>query len=191
MILAVVVGIGINGGAIGSSAGSSGAAGRSGTGKTQSKARDRDTTALVRRLTDQNLRVEVLSTSSDDDCARLSYGQVRSYFAANRCAAMYRVLLQVTDRRQAVAVVAVASVDMADESRGRRLKTLVDTYGTGNISELTSSRRALRGVRWTGQHYVSMRDGTTMVNAQAEPVGRTAAAAKVAGIAATAVTTAP
>ncbi|MET0190730.1 MAG: hypothetical protein ABW212_17140, partial [Pseudonocardia sediminis] len=113
-----------------------------------------------------------------------------TYFAQNPCAAMYRVLLQVTDRRQAVAVVAVASVDMTDESRGRRLKTLVDTYGTGNIRELISSRRTLRSVRWTGQHYVSTRDGTTVVNAQAEPVGRTAAAAKLAGIAATAVTAA-
>ncbi|MBW0101199.1 hypothetical protein [Pseudonocardia sp. KRD291] len=75
------------------------------------------------------------------------------------------------------------------QSQARGFKALVDADGTGNVEELTSSRRALRGVRWTGRNYVSTRDETTVVNAQAEPVGRTDAAAELAAIATTTVTT--
>lgn len=191
VVLAVTLGVGAGGGSIGSSAGGggSGTAGRSSSGKAQTKARDRDAAALVRRLAGQDLSAEVVSTSADDDCNGQSYGQVKTYLAENTCSAMFRVLLQVTDRRRAVAVIAVATVDMPDRSQAQGLRTLIDTYGTGNVEELTSSRRALRGVRWTGRHYVSTRDESTVVNAQAEPVGRTAAAAKLAATATTAVTT--
>jgi hypothetical protein len=47
--------------------------------------------------------------------------------------------------------------------------------GTGNITELSRERRRYRNVRFDGEHYASRREGTTVVNAQAEPVGRVAA----------------
>jgi hypothetical protein len=40
-------------------------------------------------------------------------------------------------------------------------------------------------VRWTGEHYASVRDDATIVNARAEPVGRTARAVQLAELAST------
>lgn len=73
-------------------------------------------------------------------------------------------------------VVAVAAVEMPRTADAMGLKLLVDTYGTGNVREL----RTPHGVRWTGRHYTSGRDDVTVVNAQAEPVGASAAAARLA-----------
>ena len=73
-------------------------------------------------------------------------------------------------------VVAVAVVDMPDNSQAGQFKRLVDSPGTGNITELRGTRR----VTYTGEHYASIQEGATVVNAQAEPVGRTAAALRLA-----------
>jgi hypothetical protein len=67
---------------------------------------------------------------------------------------------------------------MPDETSARQYQQHVDRHGTGNITELSTE------VPWTGEHYVSTRDGVTVVNAQAEPVGGTAAAAGLAQLAA-------
>jgi len=51
-------------------------------------------------------------------------------------------------------------------------------HGTGNITELNRERAGYRyrNVRFTGKHYASRREDNTVVNAQAEPVGRAAVA---------------
>jgi hypothetical protein len=90
---------------------------------------------------------------------------------------VYRGLFEVRSAR-ATALVAVAWVDMPDETSARQYQQLVDRHGTGNITELSTQ------VPWTGEHYVSTRDDVTIVNAQAEPVGGTAAAAGLAQLAA-------
>jgi hypothetical protein len=56
----------------------------------------------------------------------------------------------------------------------------VDIHGTGNITELSQEQHRYRGVRFSGEHYASTRNGVTVVNAQAEPLGRTAAATALA-----------
>jgi hypothetical protein len=66
---------------------------------------------------------------------------------------------------------------MPDERGAIALKKLVDVHGTGNITELS-------GKRFTGRFYASRREGTTVVNAQAEPVGRAAGAVALAEFAA-------
>lgn len=38
-------------------------------------------------------------------------------------------------------------------------------------------------MRFTGEYYVSRRDGTTVINAQAEPIGRAAIAAELENLA--------
>lgn len=80
----------------------------------------------------------------------------------------------------AVAVVAVAAVDMPDAAAARRLQRLVDRHGTGNVTELSRERGRYRHIRFTGRYYESVREDETVVNIQAEPVGRTAAAAELA-----------
>ena len=84
-------------------------------------------------------------------------------------------------------LVAIAWVDMPDVAQAIELKSLVDRHGTGNIKELSRERGRYRNVRFTGEHYVSRREDTTVVNAQAEPVGRGARAAELAELVQTAV----
>ena len=72
-------------------------------------------------------------------------------------------------------LVAVAWVDMPNEAQAAELKRLVDRHGTGNITELNRERGGRhRDVRFTGEHYASNRSDNTVINAQAEPVGRAA-----------------
>ncbi len=75
---------------------------------------------------------------------------------------------------------AVAWVDMPDAAGAAALKSLVDRPGTGNITELSKEQRRYRGVRFTGQHYASLQDDTTVINVQAEPLGDTATAVSLA-----------
>jgi hypothetical protein len=77
-------------------------------------------------------------------------------------------------------LIAVAWVDMPDEAQAVAFQRLVDIHGTGNITELSQEQRRYRQVRFAGYHYASVRDGVTVVNAQAEPLGRTAGAAGLA-----------
>lgn len=61
-----------------------------------------------------------------------------------------------------------------DGRRGHstRATQLLDADGTGDITELTRERGRYRSVRYTGEAYASGRDGTVLVNAQAQPVAR-------------------
>ncbi|WP_219414814.1 hypothetical protein [Pseudonocardia nigra] len=119
---------------------------------------------------------------ADDDCAAHSYGQVQEFFRAQPCATLFRALFTVRDARRNVVLVAVAWVEMPDAASAREYHRLVDTHGTGNVTELSRERGPYRRVRFTGEQYASRRDGTTLVNAQAQPVGRTAGVVDLAEI---------
>ncbi len=69
---------------------------------------------------------------------------------------------------------------MPDGGEAQSLKSTLDDYGTGNISELRSRR--VPAVDWTGRYYTSSLADLTVVNAQAEPVGQGATAARLAEI---------
>lgn len=58
-------------------------------------------------------------------------------------------------------------------------RTIVDRAGSGNLTELG-------GLRFTGRHYASSRDGVTVVNAQAQAGGKPPAASDLDGLASTA-----
>lgn len=170
------VGGGIGGGAAG--AGSSASAGASGSGASTSRgvrAKDRTQDGTARRLARVGREVRRLDGDVRSDCTGVSYGRVREYFADSPCAAVGRASFEVRERGARV-VVAVAVVEMTSTADAVALKRLVDTYGTGNVREL----RTPRGVRWTGRYYMSGRDDMTVVNAQAEPVGASAVAARLA-----------
>ncbi|MFP5068498.1 hypothetical protein ACLFMI_02360 [Pseudonocardia nantongensis] len=108
----------------------------------------------------------------DADCTAHSYGQVREFFRVHPCSSLRRAHFEVRDRNGDVALVPVAWVDMPTEAEARQLKALMDTGGTGNVTELSRERGRFRTVRYTGDAYASRRDGTTVVNAQAQPVAR-------------------
>ena len=136
------------------------------------KARDRSSRSPMRRLQRVGLRVQPRLEATDNDCVAHSYGEVRQFFVSIPARRLYRSLLEV---RGGLVLVAVAWVDMPDEANAIKLKRLLDRPGTGNITELSRERRRYRNVRFDGEHYASRREGATVVNAQAEPVGRVAA----------------
>ena len=181
LALTVAIGAGADGVGAGAATGGAGggtSAGRSASGtQTRAHARDRSTLRTIQRLESRGLQVTQRDVDADDDCAANSYGQVQDFFQQSPCTAVYRGLFEVRSAR-ATALVAVAWVDMPDETSARQYQQLVDRHGTGNITELSTQ------VPWTGEHYVSTRDDVTIVNAQAEPVGGTAAAAGLAQLAA-------
>ena len=152
----------------------------------RARARTRSTaraTRAVERLRGRGLRVEERGTRVDVDCAARSYGQVQGFFRQHPCLALYRTLLVVRDGPVTM-VIAVAAVDMPDDAQAVDLKQLVDRSGTGNLTERTKEGVRPTLVQWTGEHYASAQDETTFVNVQAEPVGRTAQAIRLARLAA-------
>ncbi|GEL20383.1 hypothetical protein [Pseudonocardia asaccharolytica] len=132
------------------------------------------------RLERQGLRVKQHLTSDAGGCAAHSYGRVRGFFREHPCTALFRALFEVRDKRGNVVLVAVAWVDMPDAAQAREFQRLVDRHGTGNIVELSRERGRYQNVRFTGDHYASVRDDTTVVNAQAQTVGRAPAARALA-----------
>lgn len=178
--LALAVAVAAGTGAVGTSAVGGGGA-RAGSSNS-AKARDRDPLPVLRRLERRGLQVEQRLDASGSDCAAHSYGAVRDWFRDHPCEALFRAVYEVRDSRRTVVLVAVAWVDMPDEASARELRTLVDGDGTGNVTELSREQGRHRDVRFTGEHYESARDGVTVVNAQAQPVGRAAAAAELAGM---------
>jgi hypothetical protein len=61
-------------------------------------------------------------------------------------------------------------VKMSSEDEATHLKTLEDTYGTGDITPVATQVLGLGGIRFTGAHYASRRDGSLVVVSEAEPV---------------------
>lgn len=144
----------------------SGASARSGS----TKARDRDPGPLLRRLADRAVDVGRPDVAADGDCAAHSYGAVRLWFRDHPCDALFRTVVEVDVTGGGTALVAVSWVDLPTEEAARELHYLVDGDGTGNVTELSRERGPYTGVRFTGEHYESARDGTTVVNAQAQSV---------------------
>jgi hypothetical protein len=190
LLLAIVLTVAIGAGGTATVAGTA-AAGGSGVTvsasslRASSQARRRDANAARLRLLRQAVRVEQRFDTTDD-CAAHSYGKVREFFREHPCVALHRAWFEVRDGKRGVVLVAVSWVEMPDTRSARKFHRLVDTHGTGNVTELSREEGPYRRVRFTGHHYASRRDGTTVVNAQAEPVGRAAVAAELESLAATA-----
>jgi hypothetical protein len=181
--VAVAVALAAGGGtvAVTGSSGTSGA-GTSTSARSSAQIRDREARAVAQRLVRSGFRIDDEMSADGDDCAAHSYGQVQEFFEKHPCRALYRTLFEVRDRRGGLLLVAVARVDMPDPESARAFRELVDTYGTGNITELNRERGGYRhrNIRFTGKRYASSRTGNTVINAQAEPVGRVAVVGWVA-----------
>jgi hypothetical protein len=182
VVLAVAVGAGGTAGVAGTAAGAGGTTASASSARASSQARRQDADRIRARLLRQALRVESRFDTTDD-CVAHSYGKVREFFQEQPCVALHRAWFEVRDRRRGMVLVAVSWVEMPDTRSARAFHELVDTHGTGNVTELSREEGPHRRVRFTGQHYVSRRDGTTVVNTQAEPVGRAAVATELEEIA--------
>jgi hypothetical protein len=184
--VALAAAFGVGSGAAGAGSGTAAGAGGSGissgsgaraTKGPRGKARDRNTAPVVQRLVRSGLKVGKPDIDTQADCVAHSYGQVQEFFRTHPCDALFRALLEVRDGHGAVALVAIAWVDMPDADQAQQLMALMDRPGTGNVAELSreSGRR-----RFSGRYYASDREGATVINVQAEPVGRTRAAIELA-----------
>lgn len=135
-----------------------------------SRATSRESTAAVGRLVRRGVRIDAQVTDDAADCAAHSYGEVQEFFRHHPCTKLHRALFVLRDFAGDAALLAVAWVEMPDEEGARTLERLIDTDGTGNVVELSRERGRYQSVRYTGSANVSRRDGTLVVNAQAQPV---------------------
>lgn len=106
---------------------------------------------------------------SDADCAANSYGKTSEFFTATPCTGMDRTLYTSTiDGRRTV--ISVAVVRMATEQNATELKKLVDTTGTGNVSDLLRAGVQVPGgpQSFTDAGYASARDGSAVVIVEAD-----------------------
>lgn len=84
------------------------------------------------------------ASRADVDCAGNAYGQVADYFTGTPCTGLTRALFTVT-LDGLPAVVSVSDVQMPDEATAGEFRTLVDSSGTGNVSDLLRSGVPLEG----------------------------------------------
>jgi len=109
----------------------------------------------------------------DKNCASRSYGQVQNFFRSNPCKWLARAYIVVRQNKQDVVLVAISWVDMPTPSLAMDYKHLVDTQGTGNITELSRESGPYRNVVFTGNNYLSGIIGTAVWNVQVQPIGST------------------
>lgn len=84
------------------------------------------------------------ASARDADCAAHAHGEVRAWLSTHPCGGLTRGLYEVSvgDRRAAVSIIVVR---LADAEQALRFQALVDTNGSGSITDLV---RAGRG--WDG-----------------------------------------
>lgn len=120
----------------------------------------------------RGVRVTGRLTDNEPDCVAHSYGQVQQFFRRHPCRNLQRAQFEVRDPKGDVVLVPVAWVEMPDETQALALKQLLDSGGTGNVTEISRERGKYRSIRYTGDAYASRRDGAVVVSAQAQPVVR-------------------
>ncbi|WP_439660605.1 hypothetical protein ACSHWB_03280 [Lentzea sp. HUAS TT2] len=102
------------------------------------------------------------------ECVSHSFGQVRDHFLRNPCKSLDRTLFAVGDDRGNVAVVSVAWVGFRNRRDAGEFKKLIDVHGTGDITPLATPLLDLADIRFTGLHYQSRPDSSTVVIAETE-----------------------
>ena len=105
------------------------------------------------------------------NCAAHSYGEVHDFFVTHPCSLLSRVVFELRDKHWNVVLVATSRVDMPTTGEASELKTLVDTGGTGNVTELSREKGPYRSVHFEGLGYDSDLDEWTVRNIQVQPVG--------------------
>lgn len=102
------------------------------------------------------------------ECLSHSFGQVRDHFVRNPCKSLDRTLFAIGDDQGNVAVVSVAWVGFRNRGDAGEFKKLIDVHGTGDITPLATPLLGLADIRFTGLHYQSRPDGSTVVIAETE-----------------------
>ncbi|WP_133150887.1 hypothetical protein [Frankia canadensis] len=139
---------------------------------TEAEVKTGDLRSIEARLARKGLQVNGRLQHDGAHCSEHSYGAVSKFFRKQPCADLHRAQLQCRDRKGDVVLVAISWVRMAGQQSATSYKTLVDEYGTGNVTELSREDGRYRTVRYTARTYRSVQRNNVVVNAQAEPVAR-------------------
>jgi len=109
--------------------------------------------------------------TSEVSCEGHAYGQAAAFLRERGCLHLDRSLWSGVADGQEV-VVAVASVQMPDTTTAGAFRSLVDSNGTGNISDLLREQRGYPGApaALSGQGYASAQLGDRVVVAEADGV---------------------
>jgi hypothetical protein len=99
-------------------------------------------TGAVQEVGGRTYTVEAVDTAGT--CLGHAYGDTADFFAANDCTGLSRALYSTEIGGEPV-VVSVARVRLADAATARDLRSLTDSNGSGNVSDLLRE-----GVRYTG-----------------------------------------
>lgn len=81
---------------------------------------------------------QLVLSEQGESCSANAYGQVADYFLSTECSSLDRELY-TTEIDGVAVIVSVARVTMPDEASAGELKTLADSDGTGNVSDLLRS----------------------------------------------------
>jgi hypothetical protein len=84
------------------------------------------------------------ASQQDTNCAQHSFGDVRAWFQQQPCAGLTRLTFSTEVTRRPAAV-AVAVVDLSDEDSAAKLRDLLDTAGSGGLTDLVADAH-----RWAG-----------------------------------------
>lgn len=137
------------------------------TASSEDAARKGDDTTAWQRMAMKELKKAIKQRLR---CGLQSTGQIQQFFLKTPCESLDELLLALGDAKGDVIVVSVAWVEMSSKDEATQLKTLEDTYGTGDITPIAMQVLELRGVHFTGAHYASRQDGPLVVVSEAEPV---------------------
>ena len=80
-------------------------------------------------------------------------------------------VFELRGKYQNLVLVAVSRVNMHSTGDASELKTLVDTGGTGNVTELSRESGPYRSIRYTGEGYTCSLSGLTVQNTQVQTSG--------------------
>jgi hypothetical protein len=104
---------------------------------------------------------------------------VQQFLAQIPCRSLRRYILAGADVSGDTAVVSLVKVTMYDRSRAVEFKHLLDRPATGDITPLGADVLKRAGITFTGMHYASKLDGSTVIAAEAEPDGGPCTAASL------------
>ncbi|RZS37531.1 hypothetical protein EV193_10586 [Herbihabitans rhizosphaerae] len=130
------------------------------------------TLRLKLRLQQRGHRVEMTEQTDVGLCDRRAYGRARGFLRQHPCESLHRALLEVRHKDGYAILIVLAVTELRDLAAANEFKTLVDTHGTGNVTELSKEIRKYQRVDITGHNYRSHQEGTTVTNVQAEPLAR-------------------
>ncbi|MFC5143067.1 hypothetical protein ACFPK1_32935 [Actinomycetospora rhizophila] len=126
--------------------------------------------AAVTRVVDGVTYTRQVATS-DTSCEGHAYNQAASFLRERGCLHLDRSLWSGNAEGQEV-VVAVATVQLADTTTATAFRSLVDSNGTGNVSDLLREGRGYPGApaALSGQGYASAQLGDRVVVAEADGI---------------------